>query len=302
MTRQHLGAITLTCLVACGADDADNPPTPPTAGSTGRPSLVTSATASPSATTAVSQPSAPSNTSSSGSADPTTGAPPVELLFHEDFEQGNPGEPPNPDVWEVTAGEGTAELSTQRAIRASMHSEITSPSGSYETYIFTSAPFPVAGNRFWGRLRFYVDALPYDDFVHWTVMEARGTDNNNRVRIGGINNPHGGDFFSNTWILNVETQGQGEIGASDPLESPDQTWFCLEWFYDGTPNANEARVFIDGVESKEMHQLDDFFPDVDQMPTYDPLYIGWGIYQPISFPYEVWIDDVAVHDQRIGCE
>ncbi len=232
----------------------------------------------------------------------SSGAPPVQLLFSDDFEAGAPGGMADPTKWEYASGAGTAVLSDARAMSGTQSLHVTSPSGSYETFIRTAVPFPVADNAFWGRMYFYIEELPVDDFVHWTVMEARGAGNNNRVRVGGINNPHGGDFFTHTWILNVETQGQGEIGASDDSDIPAGQWFCLEWRYDGTPGANEAQVFIDSVESESMHSLDDFFAGVYQMPTFEHLYVGWAIYQPISLPYQVWIDDVAVHDERIGCD
>lgn len=38
------------------------------------------------------------------------------------------------------------------------------------------------------------------------------------------------------------------------------------------------------------------------MPTFDALYLGWAIYQPIAKPYEVYVDDVVVGDARVGCD
>ena len=38
------------------------------------------------------------------------------------------------------------------------------------------------------------------------------------------------------------------------------------------------------------------------MPVpFQSVRVGWEQYQPISTAYEVWIDEIALDDERIGC-
>lgn len=69
------------------------------------------------------------------------------------------------------------------------------------------------------------------------------------------------------------------------------TWYCLEFFYDGANS--EVRVFVDDAEIEELHVTD------------------WGpyTYQTFKFGFEkyhgaaktLWYDDVALGTERIGC-
>jgi hypothetical protein len=75
---------------------------------------------------------------------------------------------------------------------------------------------------------------------------------------------------------------------------------CVEWMFDG--GKQESRLYWDGVERPKMHATATWFETKYQMPTFDSLYLGWAIYQPISKPYEVSLDDIAVGESRIGCD
>ena len=37
------------------------------------------------------------------------------------------------------------------------------------------------------------------------------------------------------------------------------------------------------------------------LPQFDAVSIGWQEYQPSSETFEMWIDEVAIDSQRIGC-
>lgn len=258
-------------------------------------------------------PNAGGNPSSGGSPGVGAGEPggggsggsPQALLLSDGFEADAVGAMPDPDTWVPSiTGDGTIEVSNERAHNGTQSLHVVSPSGSYETFVHTTMPFPVTNNTFWGRLYFYIDSTMPTDFVHWTVMEARGQGSDNRVRIGGINNGSDQGFYGHSFLFNVETQGQGEIAIDDEPrpQVPAGTWTCIEWMYKGVEGQNESRFFWDGVERTKLHAEVDFFEGIYAMPAFDRLYVGWGIYQPIDEPYEVWIDDVAVAGERIGCD
>lgn len=116
--------------------------------------------------------------------------------------------------------------------------------------------------------------------------------------------PHGGSFFSNAFLFNLKTTGKGEKGIDDnatPQLVP-KTWICVEWMFAGGAGKNESRLFWEGVERPKMHAQTAWFESLHTMPTFDSVYLGWAIYQPIGKPYEVWIDDVAIGDERIRCD
>jgi len=233
-----------------------------------------------------------------------SGGAPIALLLDEGFETSTEGELPDPAIWTPAIFGGTIDVTTARAHSGQQSMHIVSPSGSYESFVQTSAPFPVANNSFWGRLWFYLEGTMPTDFVHWTVMEARGVETNNRVRYGGTNNADSNGFYGHWFLFNVETQGMGEIALDDDANPPVPAgeWICMEWQYAGQPGQNEARLFWNGEERPDVHAAPDFFQGQYAMPTFDRLYIGWAIYQDISTPYEVWIDDVAVAEERIHCQ
>lgn len=270
--------------------------------STGGGATGTSSSTTMSGATTGSSTSGPSSstTGSGGSGGGTSG-----LLLDEGFETVSPGGPPDPAVWTpAISSSGTITVASDRAHRGSQSLHVTAPSGSYETFVMTQAPFPVPNNTFWGRLYFYLEATMPTDFVHWTIMEARGVESNNRIRYGGINNGSPQGLYGHWFLFNVETQGSGEVGLDDSPDPqvPAGEWICMEWKYAGVPGQNDAQLFWNGVERPDVHAAADLFEGIYAMPTFDRLYVGWAIYQPISAPYEVWIDDVAVAPERIGCE
>jgi hypothetical protein len=228
----------------------------------------------------------------------------IPLKLNEDFESSSDGQLPDPAVWEpAITGAGTIEVTTAKAHSGSKSLHVTSPSGSYETFVKTGAPFPVANNTFWGRLYFYLKSTMPKNFVHWTVMEARGQGSNNRVRYGGINNADGNGFYGHWFLFNIETQGMGEIGQDDDTspQVPAGEWICMEWYYAGQAGQNETRFFWNGDERPKLHVTSQAINGKYEMPAFDKLYIGWAIYQNVDMPYEAWIDDVAIAEERIGC-
>lgn len=298
MLRSLLGsAAALALLTACSSSETEPPGGPGGPGAGGSTSNSSSSAQTGSSSTSGSGGGGAQGGGGSGGA-------PIALLLNEGFETSTEGELPDPATWEpAISGNGTIAVSTARAHTGTKSMHVVSPSGSYESFVQTSAPFPVANNTFWGRLWFYLESTMPTDFVHWTVMEARGVETNNRIRYGGINNADNNGFYGHWFLFNVETQGMGEIALDDDPNPPVPAgeWVCMEWQYAGQPGQNEARLFWNGEERPDVHAGPDFFQGNYAMPTFDRLYIGWAIYQNISMPYEVWIDDVAVSEERIFC-
>jgi hypothetical protein len=76
-------------------------------------------------------------------------------------------------------------------------------------------------------------------------------------------------------------------------------WRCMEFMFDGV--ASEARVFRDGIEIVDARG-DSPLEGVDfSMPSFDGIHIGFAHYQFLDRGFDVWIDGVALDDERIGC-
>jgi len=117
-------------------------------------------------------------------------------------------------------------------------------------------------------------------------------------RYGGMND---GEL-----LANYETQGVGtDCWRGSDSVMPQGQWTCLEWHFDGNTDTMELYVdgqIIDDVTVVEMgdgciaHDTGDYW----YAPIFDTMRLGWEHYQATS-AREMWIDDVALDDERIGC-
>ena len=225
-------------------------------------------------------------------------------LLCEDFERypAN-GLPLGP--WHVTAWGGAVTVDTEHPHSGtrSVHIHDNGTVDDERAFLGVSgAPiFPVPGNVVFGRMMIWLQAPPSQHDSHWTNILGTG-------KVPG-----------QTYTANMMYGGQyapgvmGAYYASDGVECvqhgtvalPVQRWACLEWRFDGP--ANEMDFWLDGVSAQDMTVLDQGqWCDHDTLggqwtqPTYDELDLGWEHYHP-SDPIDMWIDDVALDGQRIGC-
>src|SRR5689334_5091807 len=97
----------------------------------------------------------------------------------EDFESGTLDK----TIWEV--GGNAPVIDSGKSMRgarsAHFHTELNGCS-----IIKEKKTFPAVNNTFWGRMFFYIDALPVTpDYAHFTIVEATGTGDSSLVREGG---------------------------------------------------------------------------------------------------------------------
>jgi hypothetical protein len=216
----------------------------------------------------------------------------------EDFESGTLDK----GLWEVGGNEPI--IDPGKSMRGT-HSAHFHTDGNGLSFIKEKKTFPAVNNTFWGRMFFYVDALPVTpDYAHFTILEAAGTGDSSAVREGGQYRKFG-----------VGTDG-GPTGDwtnidADPTkdsarEIPEKQWMCVEWLYKG--DTNETRFFWDGVEHPSLYT----FPKVAHgansgvdynLPNFNSVWVGWWMYQsnPVPDHFDVWIDEIAIDADRIGC-
>lgn len=216
----------------------------------------------------------------------------------EDFESGTLDK----TIWEV--GGNAPVIDMGKSMRGSRSAHFHTEANGF-SYIKEKKTFPAVNNTFWGRMFFYIDALPVTpDYAHFTLVEATGTGDSSRVREGGQYRKFG-----------VGTDG-GPTGDwtnidADPTkatakEIPEKQWMCIEWLYKG--DTDETRFFWDGVEHPSLYT----FPKVKHgansaveynLPDFNAVWVGWWMYQgnPTPDHFDVWIDEIAIDKDRIGC-
>jgi hypothetical protein len=211
-------------------------------------------------------------------------------------------------VWQTKFTAPT--LDSTRAARGSQSLHFsTSATGS--SGIETSKIFPTAKNAYYGRMFVYFDALPTSpQWAHWTIAGAKGTSVAGEIRVGG-------QFDGKTNRFGVGSDG-GPTGDwtnldADPQSAgstqvPEDRWLCVEWLHDGA--ADESRFFLDGVEHPSLHTNRDVKHGGNASAKYDlpdmtAVWVGFWNYDQgktvVPNHFDVWIDEVAFDDERIGC-
>jgi hypothetical protein len=223
-----------------------------------------------------------------------------KLLLCEDFESGTL----DPAVWKA---HGTPpQIEEGLAARGSRALHVVKP-GNGLSYIRTSKPFPVARNRYFGRAFFYFRALPTAPmpYSHWTILAASGADRV-EIRLGG--QLQQGVNRLGVGTDNRRPEGTGDWTNSDRVDGvsygvPEMRWMCLEWMHDG--ERHETRTWRDGVErtalatTAERHGGRKDVPF--RLPELTSLWVGWQEYQPTKQRFELWVDEIALDGERIGC-
>jgi hypothetical protein len=224
----------------------------------------------------------------------------AELDLCEDFEQ----ESLDTGIWSVRGPAPTIDES--RAARGSRSAHFHTVDNGL-SYIEQSLSFPAPGNRYFARIFVYFDSMPSaPEWAHWSIAGAIGSGTEAEIRVGGqydnsINRFGVGSDYGPTgdWTNLDEDPG------GSPSEVPVDEWLCVEWLHDG--GANETRFWWDGVEHPSLftsaveHGGDDNEPYV--LPEFESVWVGWLLYQSNTTPgeFDVWIDEVAFDDERIGC-
>lgn len=224
----------------------------------------------------------------------------------EDFESNSVGTPPDMNRWQLLLGEGSElTIDDSHAARGSQALKVTVSEARQWAYLRTQEVLPAAAQRLWGRLFFRIGAArPQDEpLVHWNLVEAEGEGQPLKLfRYGGISNPAlGRNHFLWNHEMRPRPAGFNELGQDDDrnIQVPPETWVCMEWMFDA--DADESRLFWDGVERPALHIQGEARGVEFDMPPLRALNLGWAIYQPILAEYVVWIDEIALDSTRIGC-
>lgn len=233
-------------------------------------------------------------------------------LFCDDFEDDAVGS--DPDGWIMDEiGGGAVEVTDEDAARGSRALRITTDGDFSRGWARQESIFP--RETFYGRLLFRVVAPGPQEFVHWDMVEPTGHlmpgGPLQRMRIGGVSlrNESDTDFIFNRFFFNFEQSPRPD--GFDEFTEPEAEgaerlswgeWHCVEFYYDAPEDTTV--MWYDGTERVRFERTvarGDGMGRTADFPTFEGVNLGWTIYQAIGRPFTVYVDEVALDDERIGC-
>ncbi len=223
------------------------------------------------------------------------------LLVCDGFEGGAIDE----RLWEISAsGNNTVEVVADESARGGQSVHIRTNDGFGR--LRNVSAFPIAGNRYWGRMFVRVDRFSTSMWAHWTMAEAAGQGDGSLIRVGGQYNSN---QMVNRWGVGSDGGPTGDWTTHDqdpdgsPIEPAEDAWICLEWLHDG--DTDDALFFVDAVEHPSLATASDVHGGNDvpyDLPAFESVWFGWWQYQSDPQPFDVWIDEIAIDTERIGCK
>jgi hypothetical protein len=245
-------------------------------------------------------------------------------LFCDDFESYPTGSPPG-GGWTTSQNGGTVVVDDSRVYGGKRAVKVSSTGTAAFRSVLISLQdesfLPPAGNVLYGRMMFWLDSAP-TTMIHWTFIDTvglvPGTDYHAVYRYGGqipVAAEDGG-FLGSQLLANYDTPDSYDtppIGpssdcwvhaASDDVV-PVAAWTCAEWEFDGSHDT--MHFWKNGTALADLTMTGTGQGCVSQpatfpwtAPTLAQVDLGWESYQADG-PRTIWIDDVAIGSERIGC-
>ena len=212
----------------------------------------------------------------------------------EDFESGTVGKIPN--GWTAlqgyTATRGGAVLASDAAHSGSMSLKSDGMMIEMDRVQRSLAAIGPTAAKHWGRLFYKAGTplpMPNSGVIHITMAALQGTTEDRVVdTVVATNGTH-------QWLFNIPDDSC--CVGSDYKWSFDTAWHCAEWNIDVATSS--FRFFSDG---QEVTQLAFTGKTGARMSDYTSIGLGTVYYQMPPAPITMWFDDLAIDDNRIGCE
>ncbi|MDX2024664.1 MAG: hypothetical protein SF187_30760 [Deltaproteobacteria bacterium] len=222
----------------------------------------------------------------------------------DDFEAHTVDQVPSAP-WKPFRLGGTVVVDNQRAWsgKNSIHAFTSGGATQQRAYLSLQGapvfdkPWPIM----FGRMMLWVD---HAVDAHWSHVEGEG-------RVVGKDfravTRYGGQFKRLiAQYDDVDGNFESDCAKRAPaVAMPEKKWVCYEWQFDSTKNA--MRLWIDGqaidavsVNGRGETCLGNGTGGNWYLPQYEAIRMGWQNYQQVSGA-DVWIDDVAIGTERIGC-
>jgi hypothetical protein len=240
-------------------------------------------------------------------------AAPPPLEFTDDFETHTAGQLPGAPWKEETYKSGAViVVDGQHAFSGRQAMHVLTPAGAdYRrgyVAIHLGGPLPQLQAGLFGRAMVWLDAAPGTTDVHWTLLQGEGRSADDR--------------YNSIYRLGLEQRGGTQLMANfettPPLRTdcrqqstrvlPVRRWACVEFKFDVA--ASELQFWIDGkpithvvsrARAADACRGNDLGGQWLAPPRIDSLYMGFERYGNTPIDQNLWIDDVALARQRVGC-
>lgn len=175
------------------------------------------------------------------------------------------------------------------------------------SYIKETTTFPALAGGYYARAFIYFTHMPTTGmtYAHWTAFAS--STSIGEIRLSG-QYQNGKNLWGVGTDSGMNASGTGDWTTNDndpanaPRTIPIGEWMCVEWQHD---SANDTtRVWWDGVEHPSLatsatHHGGNTNPFA--IPDITAAWFGWQEYQTSTQEFELWIDELAIDSQRIGC-
>jgi hypothetical protein len=218
----------------------------------------------------------------------------------DDFESGTVGA--LPDGWTLFKGYGKGSPTDQAIAMDEAHSgskalkSIAASQGANRVQ-YDLTGLGATANKHWGRIFYKVQdpsAVDSAHVLHTTFVSLTGGTSENRI----VDTVETQGAHTHQWLFN----NPNDMGGTSSAYSWtfDGAWHCAEWYVDlGTKS---YRFFSDAMEVTRLA----FTNGINsQMPAaYMAIVLGATYYQTdtLTGPFIMWIDDLAIDDNQIGCD
>ena len=309
MPALWLGLATSLALACSSSDDDDEQPLPPAAGAGGQQAAAGAAGAGGDMAAAGAGGSA--GVGGSGGGGPVAVACPETALFCDDFEDAALGAVAAP--WRESVNQATVNVDELQAYSGTKAVHVNAPqAGTYHRGYFaldqgsSAGIFPAVAQEMYGRAMMYLPVLPNAD-VHWTFIQGEGpgagTPTHNALYRYGGQHQNGAQLMANYETTNISTDCWDHSTTLFPVAA----WTCVEWRF--SVATNEMQFWMNGTELTDIHVTGEGEGCVGNAleqqwlapPAFQTLYLGWEHYQQTQNPIDLWVDDVAVGTERLGC-
>ena len=236
---------------------------------------------------------------------------PEGALFCEDFEAAAVGALGAP--WRTDVNAATVNVDEVQAFSGTKAVHVNAPqAGTYHRGYFaldqgsSAGIFPAVATEMYGRAMVYLPVLPNAP-VHWTFIQGEGP------AAAGTHNAlyrYGGQHENGAQLMaNYETTAGVSTDCWDHSATllPVAEWACVEWRF--SVASNEMQFWLNGTELADIHVTEMGEGCIGNAlngqwlapPAFETLYLGWEHYQQTMNPIDLWMDDIVVNTERVGC-
>lgn len=203
--------------------------------------------------------------------------------------------------------EGNATVTGDVPGRTGKALHLTPVGGKYARLLVENiAPYR---NSLWGRLYLRVRKYPTaPNYSHWVVTELLSSDESGE-RIRPLNGQLIDEVSPGTNMWGVGSDGSTTGDWTKWKESAkvkEDAWECVEFQVENSDSS--VRVFRDGMNQPELDVSRFNHGGADNttelvFPKFHKIWFGWWNFQDATNPevFDVYIDDIALASQRIGC-